>query len=148
MKRVASFALIILMLLEVLCACQPAHVHEYGEWVVTKEATCGDNVGIFERVCGCGARESKEALASIAHDYEPSMVVAPTTEADGYTLYVCKGCGDGYESDAIEKLPTLRDGMMVYYEDFEELNETMSSDEIFRALGWKRLIKSGQTSLE
>ena len=114
MKRIVSIALIILMFLEVLCACNPAHVHQYGEWVVTKAATCGDNVGIFERECACGERESKKEMASIAHDYEASMVVAPTTEADGYTLYVCKDCGDGYEGDATEKLPALREGMMVY----------------------------------
>jgi len=148
MKRIISIILIISMSTAILCACKPAHIHEYGEWVITKEPTCGNNVGIMERVCGCGEKETAETRASLAHDYEATDVVMPTVEADGYTVYVCQNCGDIREDDAVEKLPTLREGMMVYFEDFDGLSENMSSDDIFRALGWKRLIKNGATEAD
>ena len=148
MRKIISIILIISTMAATLCACKPAHVHKYGEWVITKEPTCGNNVGVMERVCECGEKESEETYASIAHDYAATEVVRPTTEIDGYTVYVCQNCGDVREDDVVEKLPTLREGMMVYFEDFDELSESMASDDIFRALGWKRLIRSGGTDEE
>jgi len=38
------------------------------------------------------------------HDYS-KKITAPTTEAEGFTLYVCDGCGDSYKDDFVDKLP-------------------------------------------
>ncbi len=44
------------------------HVHSYGEWEVTKEATCKEE-GTKERSCSCGEKET-ETLPLVGHDFE------------------------------------------------------------------------------
>ncbi len=48
--------------------------------------------------------EAPEAEAC-KHDYKKT-VIAPTTTAQGYTLYECKKCGYEYKSDYTDKLPS------------------------------------------
>lgn len=71
MGRTKKFAAIVIalgMLFAVTAAgCKPdteRHVHEYGEWIVVKEATCGEE-GKEKGVCSvCGA-----SYEDIARDY-------------------------------------------------------------------------------
>ena len=44
-----------------------AHEHSFGEWTVTREATCTED-GSRERVCECGEKET-EVIAALGHDF-------------------------------------------------------------------------------
>ncbi len=75
--------------------------HSYGEWKVTKEATCTEN-GEETRTCACGHTETR-VLQSEGHDYE-ATVVEPTCTEQGYTEYVCQTCGHSYRDDFVDAL--------------------------------------------
>ena len=71
--------------------------HTFGEWTVTKEATCTEQ-GEETRTCeDCGAVETR-ATSMISHDYETS-VTAPTCTERGYTTYTCRVCGYSRKSN-------------------------------------------------
>ena len=72
------------------------HTHSFGNWTVTKAATC-DTTGTKTRTCSCGVTET-EAIAALGHNYT-SKVVAPTASADGYTLHTCSICGSSYKDN-------------------------------------------------
>ena len=65
-----------------LIACEEPHTHEYGEWVVVKEATEAEE-GLKERTCSCGEKETEkiEKLAH-THEYGEWVVVKEATEAE------------------------------------------------------------------
>ena len=48
-------------------AGEQPHEHAFGEWTVTKEATCTE-AGSRERVCECGEKET-EVIAALGHDF-------------------------------------------------------------------------------
>ena len=48
-------------------AAKETHEHAFGQWTVTKEATCTED-GSRERVCECGEKET-EVIAALGHDY-------------------------------------------------------------------------------
>ncbi len=76
--------------------------HSFGAWQVYKAASCTEN-GVNIRYCSrCHISETSVAEAS-GHYYE-KMVVAPSCTADGYTLNICKYCGDSYKSDFTSRL--------------------------------------------
>jgi hypothetical protein len=81
-------------------ATEPPHEHSYTS-KVTKEATC-TNDGVRTYTCTCG-KSYTESIAKLGHGYT-SKVVAPTTEAKGYTLYTCSKCGDSYKDNYTDKL--------------------------------------------
>ena len=71
------------------------HEHSFGEWTVTKEATCTEE-GSKERVCECGEKET-EVIAALGHTEAEAVrenEVAPTcTENGSYDLVVyCSVC--------------------------------------------------------
>ena len=72
------------------------HTHSFGNWTVTKAATC-DAAGIQTRSCSCGETETA-SIAALGHNYT-SKVVAPTASADGYTLHTCSVCGSSYKDN-------------------------------------------------
>jgi len=74
---------------------QNALGHSFGEWTVTKAATCTEN-GVQTHACGCGAVETQVILAS-GHNHV-ATVTAPTCVQKGYTTYTCS-CGDSYVGD-------------------------------------------------
>ena len=78
-----------------------AHTHEFGEWTVTKEATC---VFDGERVssCSCGEKRT-EVIEFPGHNYV-SAIIEPTCMSDGYTTYTCTYCADSYVGDKVERL--------------------------------------------
>ena len=60
-----------------------SHVHSFGEWVTTKEATCTEE-GEQQRVCACGAKEEKTIFPT-GHTEVVDKAVAVTCTVDGKT---------------------------------------------------------------
>ena len=116
------------------------HTHSYGEWEEIQKATCSE-YGLKKRSCSCDANQM-EIVDITAHSYS-STVIAPTHSNIGYTEYKCSACNDTYKDNYVDKIPTPRDGVMVYYEDFNALKAGASSIELFKTLGWKNLYKNG-----
>lgn len=70
------------------------HVHEYGEWTVTKEATCSAE-GEQSRTCECGSVEKEAIPATGIHAYgEWFVTLEPTCVTDGEKSSECADCGD------------------------------------------------------
>lgn len=66
--------------------------HEYGEWIVTVEPSCGVK-GEEEHSCvRCGNKETQE-VAALEHDYKESTVMPTCTEM-GYDQIFCMNCGN------------------------------------------------------
>ena len=76
--------------------------HEYGETIVVTPSTCLEE-GEGVRYCtDCGGSIT-ERLPLASHEYE-SEIILPTCMENGYTLYECVWCGDGYRDDETEAL--------------------------------------------
>ncbi len=78
-----------------VAACSPkqesekGHVHDYGEWVVYREATCEEG-GYKSRICTeCGASET-EKLPVLGHDYQERVITPATCSEGGESEFVCK----------------------------------------------------------
>ncbi len=61
---------------------ETTHVHNYGSWQITKEATCFEN-GKKIQSCNCGNTKS-ETIYATGHDWQDATCTAPRT---------CKNCG-------------------------------------------------------
>ena len=61
----------------------PEHIHSFGEWDVTKNATCTED-GVKTRYCSCGERQS-ETIPSLNHTEIFDEAVAPTCTEAGKT---------------------------------------------------------------
>lgn len=68
------------------------HVHEYGEWTVVKEATCGED-GLKEKTCSCGAKTEEAIPATGEHNYVWTVETEATCGAEGKEKGVCSVCG-------------------------------------------------------
>ena len=76
--------------------------HSFGNWKITKAATC-TATGTKTRTCsGCGKVET-QTIAKTAHKYV-NTVVKPTYTAQGYTLHKCSVCGASYKDTYTAKL--------------------------------------------
>lgn len=76
--------------------------HGYGEWETVVPAGC-ESAGEEIRTCGrCGNVETRET-EPLGHEYEAEIVEPACTE-NGYTLYECIWCGDGYKDDETKAL--------------------------------------------
>ena len=76
--------------------------HSYGEWKTVVAAGC-ESAGEEVRTCArCNDVETRET-EPLGHDYEAEIVEPACTE-NGYTLYECVRCGDGYRDDETEAL--------------------------------------------
>ena len=62
-----------------------AHVHEYGDWTVTKEASCAAE-GSQEKTCSCGHRQTV-ALPKLEHTYSSQTWACSECGAAKYTAY-------------------------------------------------------------
>ena len=80
---------------------QNQHTHSYS--AVKKVAPTCTAKGYINYECECGDVYT-ENIAANGHDYQ-SSVVAPTTEAQGYTLHTCGNCGNSYTDSYTDKLP-------------------------------------------
>lgn len=70
-------------------------VHKFGEWKITKDATCTEN-GTKVRICTVCGKEETVIIPAKGHQYTKT-VVAPTYTSTGYTLYKCSVCGYSYK---------------------------------------------------
>ena len=69
------------------------HTHSFGEWVVTKEATCLAD-GAQERACACGEKEVEVIKAKGSHAFGEWVVTKEATcLADGAQERAC-ACGE------------------------------------------------------
>ena len=67
------------------------HVHEYGDWVVTKEANCL-NTGLRTRTCECGDTQT-EVIPKTDHTWDEGVITKqPTETSNGSKLYTCTVC--------------------------------------------------------
>ncbi len=99
MKKTFLFATIILSLILII-SCQPEvkHEHKWGEWTVSKEATCTES-GISIRKCiSCGEQDEEtsqiKALGHKLGETATTVDKAATCGEDGSETYSCtrKGC--------------------------------------------------------
>ena len=71
--------------------------HIYGNWVVTKRATC-TTMGTEKATCkNCGKVETR-IIKATGHTYKDTVVL-PTTTKKGYTLHTCTKCGYSYKDN-------------------------------------------------
>ena len=75
------------------------HVHVYGEWETTVNATCVAS-GTEERVCSCGEKDSR-SVAKLSHNYTETTIAA-TCKEQGYVLHKCD-CGSQYKDNYTAK---------------------------------------------
>lgn len=75
-----------------MSSCKEEHIHAFGEWTVTKVATCTE-AGAQERVCSCGEKQT-QAIAATGHSFGNWVVtkVATCTET-GEQERIC-ACGE------------------------------------------------------
>ena len=79
----------------------PALGHNFGDWTVTKEATCFE-LGESSRSCErCQAIETKD-IEKTEHAYQEEIVPS-TCKEEGYTLHTCSVCSDSYKDNYQEK---------------------------------------------
>lgn len=79
----------------------PVHEHDHvaGEVVV---ATCtSDGYTIY--TCECGDTYNDDYTEKVDHTFEET-VIAPTTETEGYTLYMCTVCNYAYKDNYTDKV--------------------------------------------
>ncbi|MBO4428799.1 MAG: hypothetical protein J5832_02490, partial [Clostridia bacterium] len=83
---------------------QDALGHDYGEWAVTKPATCTE-AGIETRVCSrCGEEETR-TIPALGHDYGEWVVTKPATCTEaGVETRVCSHDSGHKETHAIAAL--------------------------------------------
>ena len=78
------------------------HEHSFGDWKITKAATC-TATGTKTRTCSVCGKVETQTIAKTAHKYA-NTVVKPTYTAQGYTLHKCSVCGTSYKDTYTAKL--------------------------------------------
>ena len=76
--------------------------HSFGNWKITKAATC-TATGTKTRTCSVCGKVETATIAKTAHKYV-NTVVKPTYTAQGYTLHKCSVCGTSYKDTYTAKL--------------------------------------------
>ncbi len=78
------------------------HIHSYGEWTVSVNATCTAD-GTRERFCDCGDRQ-QSFIAAYGHEYVSVVEKPADCTEGGYVAYEeCKRCG----YDTFNEIPPL-----------------------------------------
>lgn len=74
-------------------ATEPAttHTHAFGDWEVTKEATCTED-GEETRTCACGEKETR-SIAAKGHTFGDWVLTKPACTEDGEETRTC-ACGE------------------------------------------------------
>lgn len=95
MKKI--FILLMVLTVLSLVACGDKHEHAYGEWKVSKVATCLA-AGEEKRVCSCGEVEVRE-IAKKEHTVINDEALEPTCTEKGQTAGShCLVCGEVFEA--------------------------------------------------
>ena len=76
--------------------------HSFGDWKITKAATC-TATGTKTITCSVCGKVETQTIAKTAHKYV-NTVVKPTYTAQGYTLHKCSVCGTSYKDTYTAKL--------------------------------------------
>ena len=93
----------------------PEHIHNFGEWSVTQNATCTEN-GVKTRYCSCGEKQS-DTIPSTGHNFGNWVTVKEaTTTEEGLREQSCI-CGE-------KKSETIA----IVVPSFEELEFTLNED--------------------
>ena len=82
-----------------------SHVHAYE--AETVEASCTEG-GYTKYRCACGDNYTGDTVPPLGHDFQET-VIAPTAEAEGYTLHTCSRCGETYRDQETPKLQVRYD---------------------------------------
>ena len=94
-KSLIALLLVVVAFTCLLGAC--SHTHEFGDWVVTKQATCTED-GQQTRTCKCGERET-QPISALGHDEETHQAQVATCQGVGWQSYVtCKREGCDYST--------------------------------------------------
>ena len=119
LKLLLSACLLTLLGVLLLTSCEEKHVHEFGEWMKAREATCAEE-GVLERYCYCLEKESQKIpslahtpaehvpcnlnqrcvvcdtvlRAPTAHQYGEASVTPATCTKAGSKRMTCTVCGD------------------------------------------------------
>ena len=88
MKKVLFIFLLFVSVAITLVSCggeqAPEHIHNFTEWITTKNATCTQN-GEMVRYCSCGEKQTEVVVANGAHIEVVDAAVAPTCTEAGLT---------------------------------------------------------------
>ena len=68
-----------------------------------KAPTCTEKGWNAYETCSRCDYTTRKELPALNHDYQ-AVTVAPTCEADGYTVFTCSRCNDSYTADPTDKL--------------------------------------------
>lgn len=96
-KLIWLACLCMLACLFMFSACEEAteeteHVHSYGSWTVTKEATCKET-GSQERVCECGEKQTKTIQIKDHSFGEWTVIEEAACVKHGLKEHTCSACG-------------------------------------------------------
>ena len=80
----------------------PALKHDF-VYHQAKPATCKEIGWDAYETCSRCDHTTYAELPALNHDYQ-AVTVAPTCEADGYTVFTCSRCNDSYTADPTDKL--------------------------------------------
>lgn len=96
-KKILCVLILMLALVCTFASCgddkdeTPTHTHAFGEWEVTKNASCTSE-GTKERYCSCGEKQTA-TIAATNHEFgEWNVLKEPTFTEDGEEIRVCS-CG-------------------------------------------------------
>ena len=89
-----------------LVGSENLHTHCFGDWVITKSATCQE-VGRQERVCDCGERETAFLPQTDHSEGDWVINLEPTCISEGSKHTVCTMCGKTVRISAISPLGHL-----------------------------------------
>ena len=71
-----GFLFAVLLCAVFLTSCNTEHTHDFGEWTVTRQATCIET-GERARTCSCGEKET-ETIEALGHTEVADALVPPT----------------------------------------------------------------------
>ena len=108
MKRLLTLFLLLFSSALALSACAlpttPPHTHAWGEWRVTREATCALE-GEKQRVCECSEVETARIAKEMHVRDGGTITLQPTCTTEGRMVIRCTECAAEIISSPVDKLP-------------------------------------------
>ena len=88
--------------------------HKFTNYIYNEDATCAEDGTETAKCDRCEETYTRTAWGTAAHTWDDGVYTDPTTEANGYTTYVCTVCDESMTvEDEFTKLP---DGSFTYEE--------------------------------